>query len=193
MIVLAGGEKLKGEIQISGAKNAALPAIFATLLTPQPVILHNVPRLADVDTALALIQFLGKEVHWYRETLEIKGGEELRWEAPAELVQKMRASFLALGPLLARARKAKVSLPGGCALGPRPVDLHLHGLSKLGARLDFVNGAVLAEAEHLRGTQIYLDFPSVGATEQLLLAGALAEGETAVSYTHLTLPTIYSV
>jgi UDP-N-acetylglucosamine 1-carboxyvinyltransferase len=180
VIVLAGGERLKGEVQISGAKNAALPAIIATLLTPEPVILHDVPHLADVDTTVNLIQSLGKEVRWHGGTLEIRGGEELRWEAPAELVQKMRASFLALGPLLARAKKAKVSLPGGCALGPRPVDFHLYGLSKLGARLDFVDGAVLAEAGRLRGAQIYLDFPSVGATEQLLLAGALAEGETVV-------------
>lgn len=180
MILVAGGERLCGEVQISGAKNAALPAIFATLLTSEPVILHNVPHLADVDTALNLVRALGKEVRWHRETLEITGGEELRWEAPGDLVQKMRASFLALGPLLARAKRAKVPLPGGCALGPRPVDFHLYGLAKLGATIDFADGAVLAKAERLRGAPVYLDFPSVGATEQLLLAGALAEGETVV-------------
>lgn len=180
MIRVAGGERLQGEVQISGAKNAALPAIIATLLTSEPVIIHNVPHLADVDTALELIRALGKEVRWHGKSLEIWGGKELRWEAPGELVQKMRASFLALGPLLARVKKAKVPLPGGCALGPRPVDFHLYGLAKLGATIDFADGAVLAQAGSLRGAQVYLDFPSVGATEQLLLAGALAEGETVV-------------
>lgn len=180
MIKVRGGERLCGEVPISGAKNAALPAIFASLLTTEPVIIHNVPRLADVETALDLIRNLGKEVVWRAETLEIRGGEELCWEAPAELVQRMRASFLCLGPLLARAGKAKVAMPGGCALGPRPVDFHLYGLAKLGASIIVKDGAVVAEAARLRGHMVYLDFPSVGATEQLLLAGALAEGETVV-------------
>ncbi|MBC7222517.1 UDP-N-acetylglucosamine 1-carboxyvinyltransferase [Candidatus Bipolaricaulota bacterium] len=180
MIRIAGGEKLAGTVQISGAKNAALPAIIASLLTTKPVVLHNVPHLADVETAVTLVQALGKEVRWRGRTMEIRGGEELHPEAPAELVQRMRASFLALGPLLARAKRAKVPLPGGCALGPRPVDFHLYGLARLGARITFANGAVLAEAKFLRGTSVYLDFPSVGATEQLLLAGTLAEGETVI-------------
>lgn len=180
MIRIIGGERLCGTITISGAKNAALPAIIATLLTAEPVVLHNVPKLLDVETAVELVRSLGKEVRWRDGTVEVWGGEELRTEAPAELVQRMRASFLVLGPLLARAGRAKVPLPGGCALGPRPVDFHLHGLASLGARLQFVDGAVLAEARRLRGASVYLDFPSVGATEQLLLAGALAQGETVV-------------
>ncbi|MGQ9700609.1 MAG: UDP-N-acetylglucosamine 1-carboxyvinyltransferase [Candidatus Bipolaricaulaceae bacterium] len=180
MIRIAGGERLCGEVQVSGAKNAALPAIVASLLTSEPVVLRRVPRLADVETAVQLVQALGKEVSWDGETLVLKGGEELAWEAPMELVQQMRASFLVLGPLLARLGRARVPLPGGCSLGPRPVDLHLSGLSRLGARITPGNGAVLAEGKQLRGTTVYLDFPSVGATEQLLLAGALSEGQTTV-------------
>lgn len=180
MIRIAGGERLYGEVPISGAKNAALPAIIASLLTSETVVLHNVPHLLDVETAVNLVEALGKEVRWHNATMEIRGGEKLNPEAPAELVQRMRASFLALGPLLARAKRAKVSLPGGCALGPRPVDFHLYGLSRLGAHIALADGAVLAKADRLRGSLVYLDFPSVGATEQLLLAGALAEGETVI-------------
>lgn len=180
MIRIAGGERLYGEVPISGAKNAALPAIIASLLTSETVVLHNVPHLLDVETAVNLVEALGKEVRWHNATMEIRGGEKLNPEAPAELVQRMRASFLALGPLLARAKRAKVSLPGGCALGPRPVDFHLYGLSRLGAHIALADGAVLAKADCLRGSLVYLDFPSVGATEQLLLAGALAEGETVI-------------
>lgn len=180
MIRIAGGERLGGEVRTSGAKNAALPAIIASLLTSEPVVLRRVPRLADVETAVQLVRALGKEVCWDGETLVLRGGEALAWEAPADLVQQMRASFLVLGPLLARLGRARVPLPGGCSLGPRPVDLHLYGLSRLGARITLGNGAVLAEGEQLRGTTLYLDFPSVGTTEQLLLAGALSEGETTV-------------
>lgn len=180
MIGVAGGRSLRGEVPISGAKNAALPAIIASLLTTEPLILHHVPRLLDVETAVSLVQALGKEAYWDGDTLEIRGGEKLDSAAPAELVQRMRASFLVLGPVLARTGYARVPLPGGCALGPRPVDFHLHGLSRLGARITFSDGAVVAEAQRLRGAVVYLDFPSVGATEQLLLAGALAEGETVV-------------
>lgn len=180
MIRIAGGERLYGEVPISGAKNAALPAIIASLLTSETVVLHNVPHLLDVETAVNLVEALGKEVRWHNATMEIRGGEKLNPEAPAELVQRMRASFLALGPLLARAKRAKVSLPGGCALGPRPVDFHLYGLSRLGAHITLADGAVLAKADRLRGSLVYLDFPSVGATEQLLLAGALAEGKTVI-------------
>jgi len=180
VIRIAGGERLYGEVPISGAKNAALPAIIASLLTSETVVLHNVPHLLDVETAVNLVEALGKEVRWHNATMEIRGGEKLNPEAPAELVQRMRASFLALGPLLARAKRAKVSLPGGCALGPRPVDFHLYGLSRLGAHITLADGAVLAKADRLRGSLVYLDFPSVGATEQLLLAGALAEGKTVI-------------
>ncbi len=180
MIRILGGNRLQGEVRISGAKNAALPAIFASLLTPEPLILRNVPRLLDVETAVELVRALGKEVHWENGILRIWGGEELCPEAPAELVQRMRASFLVLGPLVARMGRARVALPGGCALGPRPVDFHLHGLARLGAQVELHHGAVHAHARHLQGTTIYLDFPSVGATEQLLLAGALARGKTVV-------------
>lgn len=180
MIGIHGGHRLEGEVRISGAKNAALPAIFATLLTPEPVVLRNIPRLLDVETAVELVRALGKEVRWEDGVLRIWGGEELCPEAPAELVQRMRASFLVLGPLVARTGAARVALPGGCALGPRPVDFHLQGLARLGAQVELHDGAVRAHAPRLRGALVYLDFPSVGATEQLLLAGALAQGTTTV-------------
>ncbi len=180
MIRILGGHRLTGNVTISGAKNSALPAIFASLLTTEPLVLRGVPRLLDVETAVELVRALGKEVRWEGDVLRIWGGEELRAEAPAELVQKMRASFLVLGPLVARLGRAKVALPGGCALGPRPVDFHLQGLARLGARVELCDGAAQARASQLKGTTIYLDFPSVGATEQLLLAGALAHGQTVV-------------
>lgn len=180
MIVLEGGRSLSGSVRAAGAKNAALPAILASLLTPEPMVLENVPCLRDVETAIELVRSLGKEVVWEGDRVEIREGGRLSSVAPEEPVRRMRASFLALGPLLARLGEAQVPLPGGCAIGTRPVDLHLKGLSALGARLEVEGGRVLARAKRLLGRTVYLDYPSVGATEQLLLAGALARGETTV-------------
>ncbi|HAZ30307.1 TPA: UDP-N-acetylglucosamine 1-carboxyvinyltransferase, partial [Candidatus Acetothermia bacterium] len=162
----------------AGSKNAALPAVMASLLTTSPVSIANVPHLLDVDSAVALARALGKDVTWQDSTVVLNGGGELVQEAPAALVQRMRASFLALGPILARTGECRMPLPGGCAIGPRPVDLHLAGLRRLGATFDVRGGTVYAHAPRLRGTTVYLDYPSVGATEQLLLAAALAEGTT---------------
>ncbi|HNR24021.1 MAG TPA: UDP-N-acetylglucosamine 1-carboxyvinyltransferase [Candidatus Bipolaricaulis anaerobius] len=180
MIGIEGGRPLRGTVRAAGAKNAALPAVMASLLTTEPVVLENVPHLLDVDAAVALAQAVGKEVTWQDSVILLRGGDELAPEAPAELVQRMRASFLALGPILARTGEGRIPLPGGCAIGPRPVDLHLVGLRQLGATFDVRGGMVHAHAPRLRGTTVYLDYPSVGATEQLLLAGALAHGTTTV-------------
>ncbi|HAZ27211.1 TPA: UDP-N-acetylglucosamine 1-carboxyvinyltransferase, partial [Candidatus Acetothermia bacterium] len=178
MIRVKGGRPLQGTVQAAGSKNAALPAVMASLLTTSPVSIANVPRLLDVDSAVALARALGKDVTWQDSTVVLNGGGELVQEAPAALVQRMRASFLALGPILARTGECRMPLPGGCAIGPRPVDLHLAGLRRLGATFDVRGGTVYAHAPRLRGTTVYLDYPSVGATEQLLLAAALAEGTT---------------
>ena len=180
MMVIQGGRPLEGSVRAAGAKNAALPAIFASLLTPEALRLSRVPRLLDVETAVELVRALGKEVTWRGEELVIREAAPPSPLAPEGPVRRMRASFLVLGPLLARLGRARVPHPGGCAIGPRPVDLHLKGLAALGAEVRAREGWVEARAERLCGATIYLDFPSVGATEQLLLAGALAEGKTAI-------------
>ncbi|GAB4305054.1 MAG: UDP-N-acetylglucosamine 1-carboxyvinyltransferase [Candidatus Bipolaricaulota bacterium] len=180
MIRVEGGRPLRGTVRAAGSKNAVLPAVMASLLTTEPVILENVPHLLDVESAVALARALGKEATWQDSVIVLTGGGELAQEAPPALVQRMRASFLALGPLLARTKEAWMPLPGGCAIGPRPVDLHLMGLRRLGASLDLRGGTVHAQAARLKGTTVYLDYPSVGATEQLLLAAALAHGTTSI-------------
>lgn len=180
MIRVEGGRPLRGTVQVAGSKNAVLPAVMASLLTTEPVVLENVPHLLDVESAVELARALGKEATWQDLVIVLTGGGDLAQEAPAELVRRMRASFLALGPLLARTGEVWMPLPGGCAIGPRPVDLHLMGLRRLGASLDVRGGMVHAQAAFLKGTTAYLDYPSVGATEQLLLAAALAEGTTVI-------------
>lgn len=180
MIVVDGGIPLSGEIHAAGAKNAALPSIIATLLTDQPVVLRRIPQLADVETAITLIGALGKHAVYEEGHIAIREGPSLTSVAPDAIVRRMRASFLTLGPLLARMGEAHVPMPGGCAIGTRPVDLHLRGLEALGAEIQIASGVVHARAVRLRGATVRLDFPSVGATEQLLLTGALAEGETVI-------------
>ena len=180
--VIRGGSVLCGEVLVSGAKNAALPLLFSTLLTRERTVVRNVPLLADVNTAIQVLRQLGAAVSRSPDGREVvvEARDITRTEAPYDLVKTMRASFLVLGPLLARFGRARVSTPGGCAIGARPVDLHLMGLQKMGARLRIREGYVEAEAERLRGAKIVLDFPSVGATQQLLMAAALAEGTTVV-------------
>ncbi len=181
-IVIRGGAMLDGEVLIGGAKNAALPLLFSTLLTGEPCVVRNVPVLRDIRTAVAVLRHLGARVSPSPDGHEIvvEARDVVRREAPYDLVKTMRASFLVLGPLLARFGRARVSTPGGCAIGARPVDLHLAGLQRLGARIRIVEGYVEAEAERLRGAKIVLDFPSVGATQQLMMAAALAEGTTVI-------------
>ena len=179
-IVIRGGAELEGEVVVSGSKNAALPLLFATLLTRERSVVRNVPALADVRTTIQVLEHLGARVTPSADGHEmvVEPDAVACTEAPYELVKTMRASFLVLGPLLARFGHARVSTPGGCAIGARPVDLHLSGLQKLGARLRISEGYVEADAERLRGAKIVLDFPSVGATQQLMMAAALAEGTT---------------
>ena len=178
-LAIIGGRALYGTIPISGAKNSALKVMAAALLSDEPLVLTNVPRLADVDMLLKLLARHGAETAFDNGTLTLHAKDIASTEAPYDLVRKMRASFNVLGPLLAREGKAKVSLPGGCAIGARPVDLHLKALSAMGAKIDLDEGYVLAEApEGLKGADIAFPFVSVGATEHAMLAATLAEGKT---------------
>lgn len=179
-IVIRGGRPLRGEVQVDGAKNAALPILLAALLTPERCTFRNVPQVVDVRTTLRLLHDLGATVHQEGDTVQIEAARLARLEASYELVKTMRASFLVLGPLLARFRHARVSTPGGCAIGGRPVNLHIEGLRRLGADVELEQGYVAAHAEELRGNKILLDFPSVGATEHLMMVGTLARGTTTI-------------
>ncbi|MCL2576889.1 MAG: UDP-N-acetylglucosamine 1-carboxyvinyltransferase [Defluviitaleaceae bacterium] len=169
---------LNGTVEVSGSKNAVLPVLAASVLTEQPCVLQNVPDLSDVDAMLALLESLGVSSGKEKDLrfLDASGVNSL--DASYELVGKLRASFLVMGPLLARFGRAKVPLPGGCAIGSRPVDLHLKGFSALGAIIDHSHGFVTVSAKRLKGAKIYLDFPSVGATENIMMAATLAEGQT---------------
>jgi UDP-N-acetylglucosamine 1-carboxyvinyltransferase len=178
-IVIKGGVPLAGEVVVSGSKNAALPIMMASLLTSEPVIIQNVPRLRDIETALSLLHNLGVEGRWLKDhTLELCASRIVSHEAPYELVKTMRASFFVLGPLLGRAGRARVSTPGGCAIGARPVNLHIRGIRSLGARIHMRHGYVEAHADHLTGARVWLDSPSVGATENILMAAVVARGHT---------------
>ncbi len=179
-IVIRGGRSLRGEVAVEGAKNAALPILLAALLTPERCTFRNLPQVADVRTTLRLLSDLGARVEDNAGAISVQAERLARLEAQYDLVRTMRASFLSLGPLLARFGRARVSTPGGCAIGSRPVDLHLEGLQKLGARVRIVHGYVEAEAEGLRGASIYLDVPSVGATEHLMMVATLADGRTTI-------------
>ena len=184
-ILIEGGVPLEGAVEISGAKNAALPIMFASLLTAEPLDLKNVPDLADIASTQKLLQHLGvsaTHVAGEPSRMVLHAPSILSETAPYDLVRKMRASVLVLGPLLARTGAARVSLPGGCAIGPRPIDLHLMGMEKLGAAIELEGGYVHAQAPNgLTGAEIRLPQPSVGATENLLMAAALAKGESVIA------------
>jgi UDP-N-acetylglucosamine 1-carboxyvinyltransferase len=178
-LVIRGGKPLSGEVQVSGAKNAALPLMAAALLSEEPVRLDNAPRLMDVRTMAKLLRHMGVEVEGDRQrSIRLRARNVTRPEAPYDLVKTMRASVLVLGPLAARFGRARVSLPGGCAIGPRPINLHLMGLEKLGATIRLAQGYVEVEARCLRGTRIAFDLQTVTGTENLMMAAALAEGTT---------------
>lgn len=179
-IIVEGGVSLKGEIVVSGSKNAVLPLIAASLLTEGVSLIDDTPWLADVDAMCQVMQHLGVRSDFSEGSLEIDSGSLSSVEPPAELVRKMRASFLIMGPLLARMGKVRMSLPGGCAIGARPIDLHLKGFEAMGATVSIDNGYIDATAAKLVGSRIYLDFPSVGATENLMMAASLAEGITII-------------
>ncbi len=182
-IVLEGGRKLKGEVTISGAKNAALKLMAAAILLDDHSELHNIPELTDVVTMASLLQTLGAEVDYdlKDKKISIDATEINNIEAHYDFVSKMRASFILLGALLGRFHEAKVALPGGCSIGERRIDLHIKGLESLGAQVKIENGYVIAKAKKLTGAKIYLDRPSVGATENIMLAAILAEGSTIIS------------
>ena len=179
-IVIKGGQPLRGEVHVSGAKNAVLPLLFATLLTSGRSEICNVPELRDIDTAVALLKILGAQTTRDADCCRVDATAISSIEAPYDLVRTMRASVLVLGPLLARCGHARVSLPGGCAIGARPIDQHLKGFEALGARISLDHGYVEAQADGLRGAHIVFDMPTVGGTENLLMAAALAAGETII-------------
>jgi UDP-N-acetylglucosamine 1-carboxyvinyltransferase len=177
-LLITGGNRLSGDITISGAKNAALPILCAGLLTADTVQLSNVPHLQDVNTMLKLLRQMGLRVEQDDDRFSLNGGAIDKCEAPYEMVKTMRASILVLGPLLARFGEAKVSLPGGCAIGSRPVDQHIKGLQAMGAEISIEAGYIHAKAKKLRGARIVTDMITVTGTENLLMAATLAEGET---------------
>lgn len=180
-IIVEASPFLKGTVKISGAKNAVLPIIAASLLSSNRCVLEDTPRLDDVDIMCEVLVSLGADLkRTAGGKIEIDAKKIDNYEAPYELIRRMRASFLVMGPMLARIGKARISLPGGCAIGTRPIDLHLKGFKAMGAEIISGYGYVEARAKRLRGERIYLDFPSVGATENIMMAAALAEGLTVI-------------
>ncbi len=184
-IIVQGGRRLQGEVAVSGSKNAALPILISSLLTSETCVYQGIPHLVDINTTLKLLGGLGVEVDkesWAKDSgdLTLRADRVKNVEASYDLVKTMRASFLVTGPLLARFGRAHVSTPGGCAIGTRPVNLHLKGLAAMGASIDQVHGYMEVRAKKLRGAKIYLDLPSVGATENLMMAASLAEGTTVI-------------
>ena len=171
---------LKGKVAINGAKNSVLPIMAASLLSDGFSTLEDVPRLEDVHVMCRLLEYFGSRLKWNNKTLSIDNSQIRPAPAPYDLVRKMRASFLVMGPILSRFGNVKISLPGGCAIGTRPIDLHLKGLAAMGADITLGHGYIEAKADKLIGDRIYLDFPSVGATENLIMAAALAEGMTII-------------
>lgn len=182
-IFVKGNKPLHGEVIISGAKNSALVILAATILIPGKTILRNVPNLLDIKTIIRVLRTLGLRAEYSASqpnTVEVWNDNNIKHVAPYELVTKMRASFFVIGPLLARKGLAKIPLPGGCAIGSRPVDLHIKGLEALGATVQMEHGFVIVSAKKLKGSRVYIDFPSVGATETVMMAASLAEGETII-------------
>lgn len=181
-IIVRGGKQLNGRVRIEGAKNAVLPVIAASILASKgKSIIYDVPALADVYTINEVLRNLNVDVKFENGQIEVCAENDLKTEAPFEYVRKMRASFLVMGPLLARVGRARIALPGGCAIGSRPIDQHLKGFEAMGAKVEIGNGFIDATVDgRLVGTKIYLDFPSVGATENIMMAATMAEGVTII-------------
>ena len=178
---IIGGSTLSGQVRISGAKNAALPILMSSLLADGPVFLENIPHLKDVTTTVKLLRWIGAEITFHDGVqLEVDPSGISRFEAPYDLMKTMRASVLVLGPLLSRYGRADVSLPGGCAIGARPVNIHVAGLRSMGARVDIDNGYIRARAEKLHGARLILDTVTVTGTENLMMAAVLAKGESVI-------------
>jgi UDP-N-acetylglucosamine 1-carboxyvinyltransferase len=179
-LIVTGGVRLSGSVRLSGAKNSALKLMAAALLAPGRTVLHNVPRIQDCLTMADVLEHLGESVAWDGSSVSVDATELRSAEAPYELVSRMRASILVLGPLLARCGRANVAMPGGCNIGSRKIDLHLRGLQKMGATFEQEHGFLRASADRLHGAIISLDFPSVGATENVLMAAVAARGTTVI-------------
>lgn len=178
-IIIQGGRRLEGELDIQGSKNSVLPILAGTVLTDEPCVLHHCPNLRDVESAISILRHLGCRVQRQGDTITVEGSVQ-RSDIPLDLMREMRSSVIFLGAILSRCGQAKMSFPGGCELGPRPVDLHIAGLRKLGAELDDQGGSLEGRAPHLRGCHVQLSFPSVGATENIMLAAACSEGVTTI-------------
>lgn len=179
-IQIMGGRRLNGHVAVSGAKNAALPMIAATILTGGEFVFNNVPDLKDIETICHLLVDLGSKADFSDNTARIDTTGLSHYEASYDLVRKMRASVLVLGPLVARLKRARVSLPGGCAIGARPINMHLEGLEKLGAKIKLEHGYVEAHAERLKGADIFFDLPTVTGTENIMMAAVMAKGTTTI-------------
>ena len=182
-LIIEGGKPLKGEVKISGSKNATLPVLAATLLTDETCILRNVPRLLDTNTMIKLLKSLGKDIEWDKDKLIIMSNGKPNPVADYKMVSTMRGSICVLGPLLTKLGEAKVSLPGGCVIGVRPVDLHIKGIEALGAKVEIDAGYIMAKARRLKGSRVYLggaSGPSVLGTANIMMAATLAEGETVI-------------
>ncbi len=180
-ILIKGGNKLNGKVEVSGSKNSALPILAAAILTEGETILDSVPNLTDVITMLKVLRTLGIRAEYHHPNrVKIWVNGKVKHVAPYQLVTKMRASFFIIGPILAKVGFAKVPLPGGCAIGSRPVDIHIKGLEQLGAKVTMEHGFVIVEAPVLKGNTVHLDFPSVGATETILMAATYAKGKTVI-------------
>jgi UDP-N-acetylglucosamine 1-carboxyvinyltransferase len=179
-LIINGGARLEGELSIQGAKNAALPVFAAALLTEEPVTIYNWPAISDVYYMLSILEHIGAYVEYEKDKLIIDTQRALRWEMPDKLAREIRSSIFMIGPILARFKMARFTYPGGCEIGSRPIDLHLQGLKSLGVNVTEAGGHIMCEGKNLHGGDIHLDYPSVGATENLMLASTLAPGKTVI-------------
>jgi len=179
-LIINGGARLEGELKVQGAKNATLPILAAALLTEEPVIVYNWPAISDVYNMLSILEHIGAQVEYEKDRLVIDTRRAQRWEMPDRLAKEIRSSIFMIGPILARFRMARFTYPGGCEIGSRPIDLHLRGLRSLGVNVTEAGGHIMCEGLHLRGGDIHLDYPSVGATENLMMAASLAPGQTVI-------------
>ncbi len=179
-LIISGGARLEGEISVQGAKNAALPIFAAALLTEEPVVIYNWPAISDVYYMLSILEHIGAHVAYEKDKLVIDTRRAKRWEMPDKLAKEIRSSIFMMGPILARFRMARFTYPGGCEIGSRPIDLHLQGLKCLGVHITEAGGHIMCEGKGLKGGDVHLDYPSVGATENLMMASALASGSTVI-------------